>query len=83
MSVINGSDGRDRSVYNMPFGVDLTADISTIRVGVIQSIVEKDTSDSGSNGRAALVTLNEMGVKVDSITPVSYTHLTLPTIYSV
>jgi len=68
MSVINGSDGRDRSVYNMPFGVDLTADISTIRVGVIQSIVEKDTSDSGSNGRAALVTLNEMGVKVDSIT---------------
>ena len=68
MSVINGSDGRDRSVYNMPFGVDLTTDISTIRVGVIQSIVEKDTSDSGSNGRAALVTLNEMGVKIDSIT---------------
>ena len=68
MSIINGSDGRDRSVYNMPFGVDLTADITTIKVGVIQSIVEKDTSDSGSNGKAALDKLNEMGVKINSIT---------------
>ena len=73
LSVINGSDGRDQTVYNAPFGLNLNEDIKSLRVGYIQEIIEKDTSASGDNGRAALDVIKKMGVNIDSVSlPSSY-----------
>lgn len=73
LSVIHGSDGRDQTVYNAPFGLNLNEDVKSLRVGYIQEIIEKDTSASGDNGRAALDVIKNMGVNIDSVSlPSSY-----------
>jgi len=73
LSIINGSDGRDQTVYNIPFGINFKEDIKSLRIGYIQEIIDKDTTDSGTNGLFALNFLKEIGVTMDSVTlPSSY-----------
>jgi Asp-tRNA(Asn)/Glu-tRNA(Gln) amidotransferase A subunit family amidase len=61
-SVIQGKDKNDLTTVDLPFGVDWKKDIANLKVAYLKKDIEKDTTESGDNLRAALKTLEEMGV---------------------
>ena len=61
-SVIQGKDKNDLTTVDLPFGVDWEKDIANLKVAYLKKDIEKDTTESGDNLRAALKTLEEMGV---------------------
>ena len=74
---IQGPDGRDNTVLDLPFNWDATADVTRLRVGYLRSAVEDDIEDSSenpqrvvsqrqhlANTRAALETIRGLGVQV-------------------
>ncbi len=63
LSVIQGKDKNDLTTVDLPFGVEWTKDVKTLKVAYLQKDIEKDTTDSGNNLRNALKVFKEMGVE--------------------
>ena len=74
---IQGPDGRDNTVLDVPFNWDATADVTRLRVGYLRSAFEDDIEDDAenpgrvasarqrlANNRAALETIRGLGVQV-------------------
>ena len=74
---IQGPDGRDNTVLDVPFNWDATADVSRLRVGYLRSDFEDDIEDDPenpqraasqrqnlANNRAALEVIRGLGVQV-------------------
>ena len=74
---IQGPDGRDNTVLDVPFNWDATADVTRLRVGYLRSGVEDDIEDDPenpqrvarqrqnlANTRAALEAIRGLGVQV-------------------
>ena len=74
---IQGPDGRDNTVLDVPFNWDATADVTRLRVGYLRSAFEDDIEDDAdnpgrvasarqrlANNRAALDTIRGLGVHV-------------------
>ena len=62
-SVIQGEDKNDLTTKNLPFGVDWTKDVKSLKVAYLKKDIEKDTTDTGDNLRNALKVLKEMGIE--------------------
>ena len=78
---IQGPDGRDNTVIDVPFNWDATADVTRLRVGYLRSGVEDDVEDDPenpqrvahrrqqlANNRAALDVIRGLGVQVAPFT---------------
>ena len=82
-----GANGFKGSRKSTPFAAQIAADKAgqkALSLGLTS--IEVEVSGPGSGRESAVRALNGCGLKVTKIsdvTPVSYTHLTLPTIYSV
>ena len=74
---IQGPDGRDNTVLDVPFNWDATADVTRLRVGYLRSAFEDDVEDDPANAqrvasqrqqlahdRAALDAIRGLGVQV-------------------
>jgi Asp-tRNA(Asn)/Glu-tRNA(Gln) amidotransferase A subunit family amidase len=74
---IQGPDGRDNSILDVPFNWDATADVTRLRVGYLRSAFEDDIEDNPeapqrvasqrqnlANDRAALDAIRGLGVQV-------------------
>ena len=74
---IQGPDGRDNAVLDVPFNWDATADVTRLRVGYLRSTFEDDIEDDPehpqrvesqrqnlANNRAALEVIRGLGVQV-------------------
>ena len=77
LDAIQGPDGRDNTVLDVPFNWDATADVTRLRVGYLASAFEDDIGDDPENpqrvagrrqqlenNRAALDTIRGLGVQV-------------------
>jgi Asp-tRNA(Asn)/Glu-tRNA(Gln) amidotransferase A subunit family amidase len=67
LSVIQGKDKNDLTTVDLPFGVEWTKDVKTLKVAYLQKDIEKDTTDSGNNLRNALKVFKEMGVEPKAV----------------
>ena len=76
-SAIQGPDGRDNTVLDVPFNWDATADVTRLRVGYLRSAFEDDIEDDPenpqrvarqrqnlANDQAALEAIRGLGVQV-------------------
>jgi Asp-tRNA(Asn)/Glu-tRNA(Gln) amidotransferase A subunit family amidase len=63
LQAIQGTDGRDRTVRNVPLGWDPGADFRSLRVGFLQSAFESD-AETAPLDREALAALRAMGVRL-------------------
>jgi Asp-tRNA(Asn)/Glu-tRNA(Gln) amidotransferase A subunit family amidase len=62
-NAIYGPDGKDQTLYDLPFNYETGVDISTLRIGYLKEAFEKDTTNTAFNERA-LETLSLMGIKL-------------------
>jgi len=66
--VIRGKDGLDKTLNNAPFSFKENLDYSNLRFGVLQDLVDKDTTKSGDNLRKALELMyNTWNIKPDTM----------------
>ena len=65
--IINGKDSLDKTTKNAAFNFNSDLDISQLKVGILQELVEKDTSQSGENLRKAIDILKNKGVQMISL----------------
>jgi Asp-tRNA(Asn)/Glu-tRNA(Gln) amidotransferase A subunit family amidase len=63
---IRGVDPEDPSTVSAPLTVGSPRDWSSIRVGYLKAALDRDTTATGNNARAALEIFRDMGVQVDS-----------------
>ena len=84
LSVIHGSDGRDQTVYNAPFGLNLNEDVKSLRVGYIQEIIEDkhvivvdDSLVRGTSSRAIINALRKGGARKISLV-ITYPPIKFP-----
>ena len=59
--VIQGNDENDQTAKDAPFFVDWERPIETLRLGFLEDVFNKDTTEAGENGRAALKQFRNMG----------------------
>lgn len=59
--VIQGDDENDQTAKDAPFFVDWERPIETLRLGFLEEVFNKDTTEAGENGRAALEQFRDMG----------------------
>jgi Asp-tRNA(Asn)/Glu-tRNA(Gln) amidotransferase A subunit family amidase len=64
MSVIEGSDKGDQTAVDAPFGFKPKKDWSSLRIGILQSLVDKDTSKRGENLKEAIQMIKSKGIKM-------------------
>jgi len=77
LDVIQGPDGRDNTLLNVPFNWDAMADIGRLRVGYLRSAFEEEVADAPenpqrvelsrqtlSNNESALGIIRELGVQL-------------------
>jgi len=62
--VIKGKDSLDPSTVDAPFQFEHETDLSALKVGYLQDLVEKDTSESGKNMKAAIEVIQEQGIEL-------------------
>ncbi|PKP38972.1 MAG: amidase [Bacteroidetes bacterium HGW-Bacteroidetes-15] len=63
LHAINGLDGIDPTLVDIPFNVDMGKDIRKLKVGYVKGYFEEDYSMK-ANDEIALKTLNELGVEL-------------------
>ncbi|MGD9898310.1 MAG: amidase [Calditrichaceae bacterium] len=63
LNAINGPDGKDQTVYDLPFNYDATYDIRKLRVGYIEDDFKKDY-DFKTNDSLALGVFRNMGIEL-------------------
>jgi Asp-tRNA(Asn)/Glu-tRNA(Gln) amidotransferase A subunit family amidase len=61
-NAINGPDGKDNSVLDVPFGWDATADVTKLRVGYLRSAFSE--ASARQNGEESLRVIRSLGVEV-------------------
>jgi Asp-tRNA(Asn)/Glu-tRNA(Gln) amidotransferase A subunit family amidase len=49
LRVINGPDGKDNSLIDVPFNWDVTADVKTLRVGYLKATFEREITEDPAN----------------------------------
>lgn len=62
--VINGLDPLDQTTIEAPYYFDNQLDIKTLKVGILQELVDKDTTESGDNLRKAIAVIQEKGIEL-------------------
>ncbi len=62
--VIQGDDENDQTARDAPFFVRWESPIEKFRLGYLEEAFEKDTSEAGENGRAALEQFRNMGAEL-------------------
>jgi len=67
LAAIYGPDGYDRTVVDVPFMPDVNRDLSALKVAYLKGAFTQDSSDIGSNDDAALITLRDLGLQMDSV----------------
>lgn len=60
---IEGKDALDQTAVDGPYRFDLQANPQNYKIGYLKELVEKDTSESGDNLRAAIEVLKQKGVE--------------------
>jgi Asp-tRNA(Asn)/Glu-tRNA(Gln) amidotransferase A subunit family amidase len=69
LHAIQGPDGRDNSVIDVPLNWDASLDVSQLRVGYLRAAIEGDTTDeferaTRANNQQALDVIRSLGVKL-------------------
>ena len=64
---IRGSDGKDETVRTAPFNYSSELDISTLKVGYLKSIFDKDTTEVGNNARIAIEVFRGLGADLQEV----------------
>jgi len=66
LHAINGPDGKDPTVVDMPFGWDVSLDVKGLKVGYLKSAFEEKRSDEQwkANDQATLDVLRGLGLKL-------------------
>jgi Asp-tRNA(Asn)/Glu-tRNA(Gln) amidotransferase A subunit family amidase len=65
---IQGPDGEDPTVLDVPFNYDARLDVTKLRVGYLQTVFETKTGDGRKNDEATLATLRQLGVRLQPVT---------------
>lgn len=65
---IQGPDGEDPTVLDVPFKYDARLDVTKLRVGYLQTVFEIKTGDGRKNDEATLATLRRLGVRLQPVT---------------
>ncbi len=65
-AAIHGSDGRDRTVLDLPFHWPPTSDIKSLRIGYLKQAFEREyrSKKNQENDQAAMQVLRDMGVEL-------------------
>jgi Asp-tRNA(Asn)/Glu-tRNA(Gln) amidotransferase A subunit family amidase len=90
LDAIQGPDGRDNTLLDVPFNWDAAADVRRLRVGYLRSALEGDVPDNSANpdaaaleratranNRAALEVIRSLGVEV---VPLALPEVSIPAI---
>lgn len=66
-SIIKGSDRKDLTTTNYPFGLNLEKDFRTLTVGYLKEDIERDTTKHCDNLQLAIAKFRSMGVELKEI----------------
>ena len=64
MSIIEGADEGDQTAVDAPFNFKPKKDWSSLRIGILQSLVDKDTSKRAENLKEAIKMIRAKGIKM-------------------
>jgi len=64
MSIIEGADEGDQTAVDAPFNFKPKKDWSSLRIGILQSLVDKDTSKRAENLKEAIKMIKSKGIKM-------------------
>ena len=82
LAAINGPDGHDLAVQDVPFNWDANVDIQTLRVGYLKAAFEntRQTPQVDANDAAALEKIRSLGFKLIEVELPEYAGLDFPTV---
>ncbi|MFZ4425820.1 MAG: amidase [Saprospiraceae bacterium] len=67
LDVIRGKDKKDRCAVDAPFNFRAGRDVSTLKVGYVRQVFEKDSSGAGANNLEALEVFRRMGISLKEV----------------
>jgi Asp-tRNA(Asn)/Glu-tRNA(Gln) amidotransferase A subunit family amidase len=67
LDVIRGKDIKDRCALDAPFNFMAGRDISTLKVGYVRQVFEKDSSSAGANNLKALEVFRSLGIHLKEV----------------
>jgi Asp-tRNA(Asn)/Glu-tRNA(Gln) amidotransferase A subunit family amidase len=67
LDAIRGKDQKDRATKDVPYQFDQELDMGSLRVGILASEFEKDTTEGGDNNRETLAIFKNIGLEMEPV----------------